>query len=158
MLASGVMATTNRWAITLTTTNAVIAPSRTYSSSTITNTWAASTNYTAGAYVANSNSVFYWTPNGGTATNQPTHKSGLATGADSIQWLSLKSRSRNNITVQLVDSSSGDAWIESGADAAVVDACYLLSVRGMAWDSPGYSGELNGIAGSGTRTIVITEE
>ena len=143
------------WQVTVTTTSAIVAPDLNFSP---TNAWATGS-ISAGAYVTNSTGRAYWTPNGGTATSgqEPTHRRGIATGTDSIQWLAMRNH-RSNIVVQNTDASSNDIWVERSTASAVSNTCYLLSVRGMAWDFPGYSGELNAQTGSSTATLVVIEE
>jgi hypothetical protein len=149
--ASAMASYTNTWSITLTTTNAIVAPDLNKS---FTNVWATGS-IDAGSYRLNSSSRKYWTPNGGTATSgqEPTHTLGVATGTDSIQWVALK-RKRETITVQLVES--GDAWIIASGSAAAPNTGHLLTGKAMGWGFDNYSGEINAVAGSTTKVITVT--
>lgn len=141
------------WQVTLSTTNAIVAPSLSYSP---TNAWATGS-IDAGAYITNSVGRKYWTPNGGTATSgqEPTHTRGISTGTDSIDWLAFKG-SRKNITIQLTEA--GDVWFIEGGNIAVDGKCRLLTGKGMAWlFDENYSGEINALAGSTTKTVTVTE-
>lgn len=140
------------WQVTLSTTNAVVAPNMFHSP---TNAWATGA-IDAGAYVTNSSGRAYWTPNGGTATSgqEPVHKRGLVSGTDSIEWLVLK-KSRRSVTIQLTES--GDVWFMEGGDVAVNGASRLLTGKGMAWVFDDTTEELNALAGSTTKTVTVTE-
>ncbi len=142
----------NSWQVTLTTNNAVVAPSLSH---TPTNSWATGA-ISAGDYILNSSGRKYWTPNGGTATSgqEPTHRGGISTGTDSIQWLSL-ANSRRSISIQLTES--GDVWFIEDNGPAANGSSRLLTGKGMAWVFEEYRGEINALAGSTTKTITVTE-
>jgi len=142
------------WQATLSTTNQVVAPSLSY---TPTNTWQNATVYDAGIYVVASNGRKYWTPNGGgsgAALSEPTHKSGIVEVGSGLKWLAI-ANSRRSLTIQLTES--GDVWFIEDTAAAVNGESRLLTGKGMAWVFDDYRGEMNALAGSGTKTITVTE-
>ena len=141
------------WQIVVPETSVCIAPDHNV---VATNAWVSGFNYDIGTYMLAPNGKSYWTPTGGTSTIAPTHRGGLAEGADGVQWLYLSTRSRRQI--ELVQHTSGDLYIErSGSQATTTGTGVMLTGKGSyAWYE-GYSGEINAIAATNTITIGVQE-
>ena len=101
----------------------------------------------------NENSVLYWTPNGGTSTDGPTHKYGAETGSDGVTWV-VVGISRNYLDVSAdVDNP---CWISDGNSGGLEEGLKMDEFR-PAYTYDGYNGEVWGIADSSDAEIGVKE-
>ena len=108
-----------------------------------------------GAYVVNTNTPprLYWAVNAGTSTVMPAGGYGVATGADSIEWLRFDPERRRNNVVIFADISTTVYYTYDGK-AATTAGGVLDAVR-PARGFPGEQGSVKGIVSSGTATVNV---
>lgn len=102
--------------VTVSTNSTIIIPYADASGISIT-AWATGTTYDPGSY-ARVSSARYWTPNGGTSTNQPTHIEGTVTYADGVTWQRITNADRRLAVIS--NNGSSTLWVSFGSQTAEV--------------------------------------
>lgn len=104
--------------------------------------------YAAGGYAVATNGLNYWTPAGGTASAEPTHRLGVET-TGGVEWVAL-THVRN-----VVISADPDVGVWLGIDS-IATASEGISFGGEKAFAHGNSaGKIEGITDSGTASIAV---
>ena len=135
------------WSVSVGTNSVVIVPSVTASASA----WVSNTVYSAGDYITTSSARKYWTPTGGTSTNEPTAFPGVTTGADSVTWVDVQ---KVNRTIIICADSTTAIYCNDNA-AAVSGTGLILDDLRPAVTYVNYRGDVRAVTASGTATITV---
>lgn len=147
------------WSVEVGTNSVVVAPAignpyrqadGSYSNYYVLTDWAAGS-IAAGAYVKYEK-VTYWTPNGGTATNAPTHLSGVVT-TDGITYVALRKGDVRKSLIVSIDDSADEVYIMSEADAGTGGIKLSAILPGVEFGT--YEGYIEAKASSGTVTVNV---
>lgn len=97
--ATGAFAASDGWYVVGNATNSVMAAPATRVRASAVSAFSTNT-YAQGSYVL-SGTMVYWTPNGGAATNAPTHNAdaGTVAGADGVYWKAIDGNGRVELVV-----------------------------------------------------------
>lgn len=163
MTMMSVVAMADSWIVTVGTNAVIVAPAfdpafkladGTYTNFYTLEDYNSRTNvYTQGEYMS-LNKVRYWTPNGGTSTNAPTHKMGVATGADGVTWVVLNKYQLPRSCIISIAGDEGTVYIDDNA-TATTNAFPLTASDIIAVDREGFVGYTSGITSSGTVSLRV---
>ena len=140
------------YSVTVGTASTIILPKLSFGSAPA--DWAAGA-IAQGAYVTATNGNRYWTPNGGTASTEPTHTIGVATGGDGVKWVYIPS-SRAEVVISIDDDA--DAVYVKKSGTAVAGETLKLRDTLPARNYYGYIGEISAIVESGTAVVTVEYE
>lgn len=152
LLICGVALADSGYNVTVGTNSTMVLPYANASGLSIT-AWSSGTTYDQGDYVRVS-SARYWTPNGGTSTNQPAHIEGSSTYLDGVEWVRITRADRRNSVISNLGSST--LWVSFGG----VDASVGNGIPLYAYERYMYEGqkEVSAIVESGTASVAIADE
>lgn len=138
--------------VTVTTNSTTVLPYADASGLSIT-AWASGTTYDQGDY-ARIGGARYWTPNGGTSTNQPTLVEGSYTYADGVTWVRITNADRRNSAISNLGATT--VWLSlGGVDAVVSNGIPLYSYERYMYEG---QKELSVVVESGTAVVSVADE
>ena len=109
--------------INVTTNSTIVIPMADTSTKSLAS-WVEGTTYDQGAYVKNSLARHYWTSNGGTSTNMPTHLEGDRDYDDGLIWYYMTNAERRQAI--MTNEGTNNVRISFGNIDARVGKGYLL--------------------------------
>lgn len=151
-LLTGIATRAQNYSVTVTTNSTDLVPQLALYSTTA---WTNGLVVANGDFIVNTNSPAktYWTPNGGTSTNMPTHTYGISTGTDTVTWLRLNTKKSRENAIVFGDIDTTVFYSKDGQDATT--SAGVLDVTRPARGFPGHQGGVKGIVASGTATVTV---
>lgn len=140
------------YSVTVTTNSTIVLPYADASGLSIT-AWSTGTAYDQGDY-CRVGGARYWTPNGGTSTNQPSHIEGKYEYDDGVTWVRITNSDRR--IALITNWGTNQVWASYGNISAVSTNGFPV----FGYETFNYEGqgEVKMVLSSGTTLITVAEE
>lgn len=144
----GIIYADSSYNLTVTTNSTMVLPYADASGISI-SSWVSGTTYDQGDY-ARVSSARYWTPNGGTSTNQPSHIEGTVTNADNVVWVRITNADRRVAVIS--NTGTNTLWLTFGNTTASSSNGIPL----YSWERYTYEGQKEAMATTSSGTAYVT--